>query len=412
MPIFEYKAFDRSGATRGGIIDADSARDARTKLRGDGIHVVDIHPLADKSAKGKGGKGDGGGKRLTWRRVDPNELTVVTRQLGTLLKAGITIADALKALIEQVDSRDFERVFRDVREKVTQGETLGEALSHHPAYFSDLYVNMVKAGEASGHLDEILARLAQYLTRQNRLRNKISSALTYPIVMIVVGAAVVMVLMTVVVPNLVQLFGKVGKALPTVTVILIKTSRFFQNWWWTVLLAAFLLYLLRKATLATEEGRLRYDRMMMRFPVLGDLIRKNAVNRFATTTAILLKSGIPVLEALKISKNVVQNAVISRTLGEVHDAIIEGSDIATPLQASGAFPSMVGYMIATGEQSGQLDDILERISEAYDEEVEFSTQRLTAVLEPAIIVSLALVVGFVVIAIVLPLLQMGSLTHR
>jgi general secretion pathway protein F len=406
MPIFEYKAFDRTGSQRGGIIDADSPRDARNKLRGDGVHVVDIRPLAERGASKKDG---GSAPRFSFKRVDPNELCMATRQLGTLLKAGITIADALKALIDQVESRDFEHVFRDIREKVTQGETLGEALAHHPAYFSNLYVNMVKAGEASGHLDEILARLAEFLTKQNRLRNKITSALTYPVVMIIVGIIVVIVLMTVVVPNLTQLFAKAGKALPTATNVLIAISKFFERYWWTLILFVALVWMFRKAMIATAEGKLRYDRMMMKFPVVGDLVRKAAINRFARTMSILLKSGIPVLESLKIVREVVQNAVISKTLGEVHDSIVEGSDIATPLQASGVFPSMVGYMIATGEQSGQLEDILTKISESYDEEVEVATQRLTAVLEPAIIVILACIVGFVVMAIVLPLLQMGSL---
>jgi general secretion pathway protein F len=407
MPIFEYKAYDRSGAQRGGIIDADSPRDARTKLRADGVHVVDIRALAEKGKE----SGDGKTRRIRLRSVDPNELCMATRQLGTLLKAGITVADALKALIDQVESRDFERVFRDVREKVTQGETLGEALSHHPSYFGDLYVNMVKAGEASGHLDEILARLAEFLTKQNRLRNKIKATLTYPMVMIVVGALVIGVLMTTVVPSLVQIFKKLGKALPTPTEILIAASKYSQQYWWTVPLLVVLLVMLRKAALSTPEGKLRYDRMMMKFPAVGDLIRKSAINRFARTMSILLKAGIPVLEALKIVREVVQNAVIAKTLGEVHDAIVEGSDIATPLQESGVFPSMVGYMIATGEQSGQLEEILERISESYDEEVDLATQRFTAVLEPAIIVSLASVVAFIVLAIVLPLLQMGSLAR-
>jgi general secretion pathway protein F len=407
MPIFEYKAFDRTGAPKSGIVDADSPREARVKLRSDGVHVVEIWPLHEKKPDAKARKGP----RLFQPRVNQTELTVVTRQLGTLLKAGITVVDAIKALIDQVDSRDFEKVFRDVREKITQGETLGEALAHHPAYFSDLYVNMVKAGEASGHLDEILGRLAQYLARVNRLRNKVISALTYPILMIVVGTIVVVVLMTTVVPNLTSLFNKIDKSLPAITEALIVVSGFFERYWWSLLIAAFLLYLLRKATLATDDGRLRYDRMMMRLPVVGDVIRKNAINRFATTTAILIRSGIPVLEALKIVQQVVQNAVIAKTIGEVHDAIVEGSDIATPLIASNAFPSMVGYMIATGEQSGQLEEILERISDAYEEEVDVATERMTKLLEPVIIIGLASVVLFVVLAIVTPLLQMGGFAN-
>jgi len=407
MPIFEYKAFDRAGSPKGGIVDADTPREARVKLRGDGVHVVEIWPIHEKKASKDKPK-----VRFFQKRVNQSELNIVTRQLGTLLGAGITIVDALKALIDQIDSRDFERVFRDVREKVTQGETLGEALAHHPAYFSDLYVNMVKAGEASGHLDEILARLAAYLARVNRLRNKVISALTYPILMIVVGVVVVVVLMTTVVPNLTSLFKRIGKALPGITELLITLSGFFRLYWWSLLVVVFLVYLLRKATLATEDGRLRYDRLMMRLPVVGDVIRKNAINRFATTTAILIKSGIPVLEAFRIVQQVVQNAVIAKTIGEVHDAILEGSDISTPLIASGVFPSMVGYMIATGEQSGQLEQILERISEAYEEEVDVATQRMTSVLEPVIIIGLACVVLFVVLAIVTPLLQMGQLTAR
>jgi general secretion pathway protein F len=409
MPIFEYKAFDRAGAPKSGIVDADTPREARVKLRSDGVHVVEIWPLEERKADTTKNKK---GFRLFQKRVNQSELTIVTRQLGTLLKAGITIVDALKAMIEQVDSRDFEKVFRDVREKVTQGETFGEALTHHPAYFSDLYVNMVKAGEASGHLDEILARLAQYLARVNRLRNKIISAMTYPILMIVVGVIVVVILMTTVVPNLTSLFAKIKKSLPAITETLIAVSGFFQKYWWSLIIGAVLLWLLRKATIATEEGRLRYDRMMMRLPIVGDVIRKNAINRFATTTAILIRSGIPVLEAFTIVQKVVQNAVIAKTIGEVHDAIVEGSDIATPLIASNVFPSMVGYMIATGEQSGQLEEILERISDAYEEEVDVATQRMTSVLEPVIIIGLASIVLFVVLAIVTPLLQMGSLTQQ
>ena len=411
MPIYEYKGFDRSGAERSGIVDADSPRDARVKLRNDGTHVTDIK-LMDDGKGGKGAKGSKGGGRPKWtlKSVDQNELCIVTRQLGTLIRAGITVVDGLKAMIDQVESQDFERIFRDVREKVTQGEGFADALAHHPDYFSELYVNMVRAGEASGRLDEILARLADYITRVNRLRNKVTSALTYPVIMITVGAGVVTMLMTVVVPKLTSLFKQAGKTLPGVTQALIAISHFFQNYWWSLIVLVALAWLFRRAVLATEDGRLRYDRWLMKLPVVGELIRKQAINRFATTTAILLRSGIPVLEAMDIVKKVVQNAVIAKALEESRTAIIEGSDIATPLMQSGAFPSMVGYMIKTGEQSGQLDEILERISQAYDEEVEITTQRLTAVLEPAILVVLAVVVGFVVVAIVLPLLQMTSMS--
>ena len=405
MPIFEYKAYDSSGATRTGIVDADSARDARGKLRIDGIHVIEIEPLEEKKSRGTS-------KGFFAPKGNLNDLVIFTRQLATLLKAGIPIVEALRALIDQVDSRDMEKVLRDVREKVTQGDTLGEALAAHPRFFGNLYVSMVKAGEASGRLDVILDRLSTYITRQNRLKNKISAALTYPIVMIIVGVLVVCILMIVVVPQLTSIFRKVGKALPNITQLLIGISNFFVGYWWTLILFAVLLWLLVKTMRSTEEGRIRFDRFIMRLPVVGDLIRKTAIARFATTTATLLKSGIPVLETFRIVQSVVQNAVMAQTIGKVHDAILEGSDIATPLQESGVFPSMVGYMIATGEQSGQLDELLEKISESYDEEIEMSTQKLTSVLEPVIIIFLAGVVLFVVAAIVIPLMQMGSLTQK
>jgi general secretion pathway protein F len=304
------------------------------------------------------------------------------------------VVDALKAMIDQVESQEFERIFRDVREKVTQGEGLADALAHHPDYFSELYVNMVRAGEASGRLDEILARLADYITRVNRLRNKVTSALTYPVIMITVGGGVVTMLMTVVVPKLTSLFKQAGKTLPGVTQALIAISHFFQNYWWSLIVLIALAWLFRRAVLATEDGRLRYDRWIMKLPVVGELDPQTGHQSLRDHDRHPSALRNPVLEAMDIVKKVVQNAVISKALEESRTAIIEGSDIATPLMQSGAFPSMVGYMIKTGEQSGQLDEILERISQAYDEEVEITTQRLTAVLEPAILVVLAVVVGF------------------
>lgn len=406
MPIFDYKAIDTSGKSRSGIVDADSPREARNKLRADGIHVVEIATIEESRKK------SAPRRRLFTPRGDMRQLAVITRQFATLLGAGISAVDGLKALIDQTESRDLERVLRDVRERVTQGDTLADAMTNHPQWFNNLYVNMVRAGEASGQLDAILARLAIYITRQNRLRAKITSALTYPMVMCVVGVLVVVVLMTFVVPNLTSLFKKVGESLPAITVWLIAISKFFQNFWWTIPLAGVAGMMMIKSLKSTPAGRVRWDRFVMRVPVLGELVRKTAISRFATTMATLLNSGVSVLESLRIVQTVVQNEVLARTIDDVHKSILEGSDISTPLQASGVFPPMVGYMIATGEQSGQLEQLLANISEAYDEEIDISTQRLTSVLEPVIIVVLALIVLFVVAAIILPLMQMGSMVRR
>ncbi len=402
MPIFEYKAFDEGGSVRTGIIDADTARDARQRLRGDRIHVTDIWTAEDVRKERRPRRAAFGRNRAV------GELTLVTRQFATLLAAGITVVDALKALIDQVGTRDLEKVLRDVREKVTQGQTLAEALALHPAYFSDLYVNMVRAGEASGNLDLILNRLAQYLQKQNRLRNRVSAALAYPMVMVAVGIIVVMILMTFVVPNLTQVFAKAQKTLPPPTVVLMSVSQFLARYWWLLILFVLGAYGLLEAFRKTERGAVRWDGWMLRLPLFGQLFRKQAISRFATTMATLLRSGVTVLDALKIVRTVVRNRVVAATVGDIHESIVEGTDIATPLKKSGVFPPMVGYMIATGEQSGQLEEILEKVAESYDEEIDVTTQKLTSLLEPVIIVVLAAVVGFIVISIVLPLLQMSS----
>lgn len=403
MPVFEYKAYDEAGDVRGGIVDADTPTAARLKLRGDRVHVFEISELADGKASTKGEK------KFKLRRKHVGELAIVTRQFATLLDAGITVVDALQALIDQVESREIEHCFRVVREKVTQGQTLGEAMAMQPLFFSGLYVNMVKAGEASGNLDTVMKRLADYLQKQNRVRNKVMGAMMYPIVMSIVGVLVVAILLTVVVPKIQDIFREQDKALPTLTVALISLSEFLQAWWWAILVCIGVVLTIWKLWTATEKGRFRWDLIMLKLPVFGILMRKQAIARFATTMATLLRSGLPVLNALKIVENVIQSKPIGKAVGDIHDAIVEGSDIATPLKETQVFPAMVGYMIATGEQSGQLEDILFKVAEAYDEEVDNATAKMTSVLEPLIIVCLAVVIGFIVLAIVQPLLQMSGL---
>ncbi|MCA9320449.1 MAG: type II secretion system inner membrane protein GspF [Planctomycetes bacterium] len=405
MPIFEYKAYDESGNPRGGIVDADSPAAARMKLRVDRVHVYEI----DELKEGKGAK-EKGTKRFRLKGAAAGELAIVTRQFATLLNAGIPVVDALKALIDQVESRDMEQVFRDVREKVSQGKTIGEAMANHPGFFSDLYVNMVKAGEASGNLDTIMIRLADYLQKQNRVRNKVAGALAYPLVMIAVGLIVVSVLLTVVVPKIQNIFRETERELPDITKILINVSDFMVSWWWALGLSVVAVIAGFKYWSRTEEGRYRWDGIKIRMPLFGMLFKKQMIARFATTMGTLLKSGLPVLNALKIVERVVQNKVLAQAIHDIHESIVEGSDISTPLAKTGIFPPMVAYMIATGEQSGQLEDILFKVADAYDEEVDAATQKLTSLLEPLIIVALAVVVGFIVMAIVLPMIQMSGMT--
>ncbi|MEW6741955.1 MAG: type II secretion system inner membrane protein GspF [Planctomycetota bacterium] len=404
MPIFEYKAFTETGATKTGILDADTARDARLKLRKESVHVVELRQVEQQEETSRFSL-----EALLTRRANIGEVAMITRQFATLLDAGVPMAEAMRVMIEQMADRKMEKVFRDVREKLTQGGTLGDALSHHPKIFGDLYVNMVRAGEASGHVDTVLFRVSEYLQKQSRMRNKIVSALMYPIIMVMVGIVVIIVLMTFVVPKITKLVKMRNSELPGITEVLITVSNFMKTYWPLLLAGIAALFLTLGAVRRNPAGRMAVDRLLLKIPIFGDLIRKAAISRFAVTLSTLLKSGVPVLDSLDIVKAIVGNAVIERVLGEVHDRIIEGTDISTPIKKSGVFPPTVGYMIAVGEQSGQLEEILDKLAEAYDEEVEIATQRMTAVLEPMLILVMAAVVTFIILAVLLPMLELSKL---
>ena len=411
MPIFEYRALTTAGKPRKGIIDADTARDARGKLRHEHVHVTEMWEVdtRDKTekAKTKAGAKPAGIKiefRLK-RRINTRDLAAFTRQFSTLLKSGIQLAEALKALVEQTTDRGLEQVLRNIKEEITSGNNLAEAMAKHPRYFGDLYVNMVRAGEASGNLDVVLTRIADYLQKQASLKSKVVSAITYPCIMVTVGLCVVIFLMSYVVPQITQVLLERGQKLPLITEILVTISTFLQSFWWVLLIGAVGIFFLVKALLATEAARLRFDTMLLRMPLFGNLFSKQAISRFTLTFSTLLRSGLPALDALKIVSLVVNNARLTQVLNDIHARIIEGADIATPIKKSKVFPPMIGYMIAVGEQSGQLEDVLDRISESYEEELDHAVQRLTSMIEPIIIILLAGVVLFIIAAVMLPLLN-------
>lgn len=403
MPLFEYRALNEKGIASNGVMDADTPKAARDKLRAQRLFATDVRALDD--AQTKAGKSIlpavVSGKRL-------NDVSNVTRQLAVLLNAGIPLAQAMQAIVEQAQNVKLQTVFRDVREQIVQGLPFADALSRHPGYFSDLYVNMVKAGEASGTVDQVLTRLADYIQSQTKLRNRISAALAYPTIMIIIGCLVVVFLMVAVVPKITELLEAQERALPAITEILIAVSSLLRGYWWAFLIGLIGAYAGWYMWSNSDSGKLQWHTMLLKIPVLGELMRRVAISRFAVTFSALLKSGIPALEALKITQSVVENKVLASVLKDVHGAILEGSDIATPIKKSKMFPPVVGYMMAIGEQSGRLEELLDRIAEAYDEEVELATQKFTSMLEPILIVLMALVVGFIVAAIMIPLLQLSQ----
>ncbi|MFY9341791.1 MAG: type II secretion system F family protein [Planctomycetota bacterium] len=406
MPIFEYKAIDGDNRVKKGIIDADTPRDARVKLKKDRLFVTDIRESRSKKPAAIRIRGVTGVDAPNKARTE--QVAAVTRQMAALLQAGIPLAEGLRMIIEQAPDKKIEEAFRDIREKVTQGMPFGDAVLLHPAYFTELYANMVKAGESSGALDKVLLRLAGFLQAQTRLKNKVGAALIYPMVMSAVGVIVVAVLMTFVVPRVTQLIKHKGEELPTPTKVLITVSEFLVGYWLLVLVGVLALVVCFQLFVNSEKGRLAFDTFKLRLPVFGDLMKKQAMARFSITLSTLLRSGVPALQALQVTKAVVDNKVLQNALQNVHDRVLEGADIATPMKTSGVFPPMISYMVGVGEQAGNLEEMLERIASTYDEEVDLATQKLTSVIEPIIIVILAAIVAGIVVAIVMPLLQLNK----
>ena len=405
MPVYNYKALKADGGSDAGVIDADSPKDARLKLKNRRLHVTDLQTV--------GGEEKGGVRKsrfTLFKRRRPDQVAMLTRQLATLLGSGIPMIGAMTAIIDQVESRDLKASLMEIREKVSQGGSLSDAMSAHPVYFSELFVNMVRAGEAGGNLDMVLFRVADYMHAQNRTRAKVMAALTYPIIMLTIGVGVVAILLTYVVPKIMEVIQKQGKAaLPLPTEILLAVSGFMGAYWWVLLgiiVATVAAYFHARTT---KAGRLWTDTMKLRIPMLGNLIKKAAISRFAMTFATLLESGLPVLEAMGVVRKVVDNELLGETLDMVRTKIAEGADIATPLKQSKVFPPVVGYMIGVGEESGRLEELLKKTAESYDEEVEVASQKFTALLEPLMIVTLAIIVAFIVLSILLPILEMSNL---
>jgi general secretion pathway protein F len=405
VPVYTYKAYNDAGQVKSGIEDADSPREARLRLRRKGLHVTDIDELEAAGEKTQS-------RFQIWRmrRKTSAGLPQITRQLATLLRSGIPLNDGLKALIEQAETRQMEVVFRNVRERINAGSSFAEALEQHPGVFPRLFVSMVRAGEAAGNNDIVLGRLADFLMRQQRMKNRVLSALMYPIIMLCVGAVVVSILMVKVVPDLISLVEAKSRDLPMPTAVLKNITEFLTDYWILLAVGVVVAWMALGAVRRTPGGRYATDRLMLGLPIFGDLFKKQAISRFAVTLSTLLKTGVPVLESIQIVRDVVGNSVLQRVLDDLHAAILQGADIATPLKKSGIFPPAVGYMIAIGEQSGELEQVLDTLAESYETEVEIATERMTAALEPIMIIFMAGAVAFIVMAVVLPMLELGSTT--
>lgn len=404
MPIFEYKGIDKYGKNVRSTIDADNSKTAKAKLKKDGIYVFE---LRDKTKVEK----KPGQKRAGGKSVRVEDLSRMTRQLATMLKANVPLVESLAAVAEQTEQPTLKEAVADIKNMVNEGSTLHKALGKYPKIFKTIYISMCEAGEMSGTLDVILIRLAEFTESQNQLTNKVKSAMFYPVIMILFTMLMLVVLFIFVIPQMVTIFeSSPGLELQWYTLAVIGFSGIMVNYWYAILVGAIGAYLLFRGWKATPGGSASWDAIVLKLPIIGKLSRLIAVSRFTRTLATLLAGGVPMLTAMDIVRNVVSNAVLAKAIDNARDNISEGESIAGPLKKSGQFPPFVISMINTGEKTGELENMLTQVSDAYDFDVRNSVDGLTSILAPVMIIIMGCVIGIVVFSIMLPLFEMSNIS--
>ncbi|AFE08994.1 general secretion pathway protein F [Corallococcus coralloides DSM 2259] len=418
MPVFEYRGLDSQGRQKKGLLEADSPKTLRSKLRADGIFLTDVLGQAEGSRAGvsKGANAnllsrDVDLRKLGRGRVSTEDVAILTRQLATLLGAGVTIVDSLNALVDQAEKERLKRALSDIKQRVNEGSSLADAFSQHPKIFPSIYVNMVRAGEASGALDQVLLRLADFTENQAKLQQKIIGTMIYPVIMLAVGGGILVLLMVFVVPKVTKIFETMRATLPLNTRILIGASNLMQAWWFIIIPAFIGGVMLFLRWIKSPKGKPKWDRFTLKAPIFGSLVRLLAISRFARTLATLLKSGVPMLAALDIVKAVMTNSVLADAVENARESIREGESIANPLKRSGQFPPLVYHMVAIGEKSGQLEDMLLSVADSYETQVNVRIGALTSLLEPMLIVVMGVMIAFVALSILMPILQVNTAIH-
>lgn len=402
-PIFDYKAIDAAGKQSRGIIEADTSRTARQKLKKQGVMVIDIAEKTVASVQ------QSAGTVLFAKKVGVNDLALATRQLASLVKANIPLVEALNALVDQTENERLKVVLNEVKRAVNEGSSLAKALKAHSGVFDNVFINMIEAGESSGTLGPVLLRLADLKEAQMRLRRKIVSGMTYPVLMMVVAVVLLVVIFAFVIPKLTQVFESMNKPVPLETQILIVISSFMTSYWYLLFAGMIFIYFSFFKYINSKEGRLKWDRFRLKAPLLGPINRMIVVTRFSGTMGTLLGSGVPILTAMTIAKNLVGNEIIAKAIEEARENITEGQSIAEPLRKSKEFPPLVTHMISIGEKTGELPDMLRNVAESFEEQVNAKIDGLTALLEPIMIIGMGGVVGFIVFAIFIPLLEISNL---
>ncbi|MCL2790577.1 MAG: type II secretion system inner membrane protein GspF [Desulfobulbus sp.] len=405
MPIYEFIALTAAGKKLKGVIDADSLVAARQKIRSQGHYPVECRETSAKlSATSLFSQ-----QFHLGRPIKQQEVHIATRQLATLLGAGIPLVQSLNGLIEQTDNRAFKTVLAQIKETVNEGDSLTAALTSHPRLFSQIYINMVRAGEASGSLDVVLERLAEFGENQHAIHSRVKAALIYPLFMAIVGVVVLFLLIAFIIPSITSVFEGTKQALPMPTIVLIGISVLLRQFWWAVLIVVLAATVAVRWFIATPAGRQRWDRLKLTVPGIRDLSIKTASARFSRTLSSLLASGVSLIASLQIVKNIVDNVLLADLIVAACDELEKGSSLSQFFRNSEWMPPMLVQMMSVGEQSGALDKMLAKAADAYEKEVEAKILALTSMIEPVMILSMGVMVSFIVVSILLPIFEMNQL---
>lgn len=409
MPKFAYKATNKEGKPTFGVVDAESQALAVQDIRSLGLFPTNLREAtrADEKKALKAKYNDGVGELyfggLKWKQV-----VVMTRQMATLIDAGLPLLRSLNILVAQQKPSKLRDVLREITADVQSGGTFSESLAKHPKGFDRLYVNMVRAGEVGGMLETVLNRLAEFMEKRMALQRRVKSAMVYPIFVLLAAAGIVTFLLVRVVPVFAEIFEEFGAGLPAPTQVLVDVSDFVFTKWWLILLVINSTLITFKLAMKIPICQRLFDIVSLKIPLIGDLVTKVAVARFARTLGTLLNSGVPILQSLKITRDTIGNSVIQDAVDHVHDRIKEGDTIAAPLDETKVFPPMVVNMIDVGEETGSLDSMLNKVADIYDNEVEVAVEGMLSLMEPAIILLLGGIIGFIVVALYMPIFTLGD----
>ncbi len=405
MAKFTYVAKDGEAHTVKGDMQAHDKKQALDTLRAKGFLVL-------KLEKSKAAGGLFSSFKLTRGvKVSLDELVVITRQMATMIESGITVVSMLDILAEQTDKADLRKTLRDIRDSVKTGASLSDALSRHMSLFSSLFVNMVRAGESSGTLDSVLERVATYMEKTNALQRKIKAALVYPIVVTAMAILITLVLILRVIPVIKDIYDGFGAKLPGPTQFLIDLSDWMRDYFWLLSCVVIIMFFVLRWYVTTDKGKFAVDNVKLKLPIFGPLIKKVAISRFTRTLSTLVKSGVPILTALEIVAKTSGNVVVEDSVNSVRESVQRGESIADPMEKSGIFPPLVSRMVAVGEKSGELEKMLTKISDFFDEQVDAAVSGLTSLIEPLIIAFLGLVIGGVVLCMFLPIFKISSIVN-